>query len=70
MSGLLIALAVILGIWALDIWWRPYIDCTHCEGNKRDYDSAHEHFRLTTCVWCLTTGMRLRWELRLLSVVV
>jgi len=69
-SGLLIAGGLILGIWALDIWWRPIIDCMACEGNRKDYDAEHQHFRLTFCVWCLNSGMRLRWELRLLSLFI
>ena len=64
-----IGIAVVIGIWLLHVWWRPYIDCAVCGGNRKDYDSEHKHFRIKPCIWCLNTGMRLRWELRLVSVL-
>lgn len=64
-----IAVGIVLLIWTLDCWYRPYVDCLICGGNKKDYDADHEHLRLTFCTWCLNTGLRLRWELRLLNVI-
>jgi hypothetical protein len=65
---LLVLAAIVTAIWLFDCWNRPYVTCRHCGGEGRDWDSEHEHFGKTHCVWCGENGYRLRWELRLLSV--
>ena len=66
--SLAIAGGILLLVWVADCWRRPYIECRHCAGEKRNWDASHEHFGMTFCLWCGNAGFRLRWELRLLSV--
>jgi hypothetical protein len=68
MTPLGIFVAGVLALWVGSCARYPYVTCTHCEGEKRDWDSGHEHFRDKDCMWCLGEGRRYRWELRWLTI--
>jgi hypothetical protein len=59
---------LIVVLWVGHCTRYPYVTCKHCGGERRTWDSEHDHFRRNDCAWCLNTGYRYRWELRWLTL--
>lgn len=68
MTAGVVVILVILGLWVLSLARYPFVTCRHCEGKKREYDSAGEHYHKVECFWCYDSGERYRWELRWLTL--